>query len=634
MSEKQVRRAPWLIRTYAGFGDAAQSNERFRANLARGQEGLSVAFDLPTQNGYDADDPLAAGEVGGTGVSLCHIGDMRQLFEGIDLGRINTSMTINATAPWLFALYVARADELGVPREALRGTTQNDILKEFVGRGTYIFGPEPSLRLQTDLITFATQNVPKWNPMNACGYHYMESGATPAQEVAFAIANALMNLDRIRPKLSDSAFEAVVKRLSFFINSGIELVPEIAKVRSYAKLWPAIVEERYGISGVRWRAGCQVRSLTLTEQQPEVNIIRIAYEALPVVLSADARVRALQLPGFREAISLPDQGEQTLALRTQQVLAYETGIGKYGDIFEGSVIIEAETDKTMAQAREIIDELLEAGFEHSITLLSRRLTVGLVEQQAALKTGERVVVGVNAFLDPVDIAKAPKLSDDSAQRAASAERQIAALSEWRASRDKQAWASARAELLAAARGTDNILDASIAFAKAGGTTGEWTAVMTEAFGGRYQAPLGTDVQVHSYVEVPKAGRPIRFYLAKSGLDGHINAVKLLAWAGREAGMEVVYSGLQQPPAAIASAAVQEDADVIGVSILSGAHLHVARELLRELKERGAGDIPVVMGGIIPDEDAKALKEMGVAAVFTPKDNDVAAILQTVINLSL
>lgn len=633
MTEVKKRRAPWLIRTYAGFGDAAQSNARFRANLSRGQEGLSVAFDLPTQNGYDADDPLSAGEVGGTGVSVSHLGDMRQLFDGIDLGRINTSMTINATAPWLFALYVALADEMGVPRSALRGTTQNDILKEFVGRGTYIFGPEPSLRLQTDLITFATRHVPSWNPMNACGYHYMESGASPAEEVGFAIANALMTLDRIRPQLEDEAFADVVRRLSFFINSGIEWVPEIAKVRAYAKLWPAIIEENYGISGVRWRAGCQVRSLTLTEQQPEVNIIRIAYEAVPVVISAAARVRALQLPGFREAISLPDQGEQTLALRTQQVLAFETGIGEYEDIFEGSIVIERETERTMREARETIDEIRGSGFEQAITLLSRRLTVGLVEQQADVTSGERVVVGVNAFLDSVDVAKPPNLADDSSERQGSAERQIQAVRQWRAARDAQAWEAARTELVRVAREGTNVLEASIAFARAGGTTGEWTTAMTEAFGGRYQAPLGTDVQVGRPVKVPRASRPIRFFLAKSGLDGHVNAVKLLAWAGREAGMEVIYSGLQQPPAAIAAAAIQEDADVIGVSILSGAHLHVATELLRELRERDAEEIPVIMGGIIPDEDARTLREMGIAAVFTPKDNDLAGIVQTIIDVA-
>ena len=631
--DKARLRSPWLIRTYAGFGDAEASNQRFRENLSRGQEGLSVAFDLPTQNGYDADDAMSAGEVGGTGVAISHLGDMRVLFSGLDLGRINTSMTINATAPWLFSLYVALADELGVPRDQLRGTTQNDILKEMVGRGTYIFGPEPSLRLQTELVSFATQQVPKWNPMNACGYHYMESGASPAEEVGFAIGNALMTLDRIRETLSQEQFAEVVHRLSFFINSGIELVPEIAKVRAYAQLWPLIVKEEYGIDGVRWRAGCQVRSLTLTEQQPEVNIIRIAYQALPVVLSADARVRALQLPGFREAIGLPDQGEQTLALRTQQVLAFETRIGDYEDIFEGSVVIERETKRVIDEARAIIADLRGAGFEAAIGTVARRLTQGLVRSQSALEHGERVVVGVNAFLDPVDAMKDASHEDDQAAKAAGVARHLERLAAWRGERDAAAVAEAREGLLRVARDGGPVMEASIALARAGGTTGEWTQTLADAFGGRYQAPLGAEVQVERPLEVPKATKRVRLYLAKSGLDGHVNGVKLLAYACRQAGMEVIYSGLQQTPEAIAAASAQEDVDVIGVSILSGSHLHVAKHLLAALERREARDIPVVMGGIIPDQDAKALREMGIAAVFTPKDSDVSVLVETMLRLA-
>lgn len=629
MARRLDRRPPWIIRTYAGFGDPEQSNQRFRENLARGQTGLSVAFDLPTQCGYDADDELSAGEVGGTGVSICHLGDLERLLEGIDLGTINTSMTINATAPWLFALYVALADRRGVPREALSGTTQNDLLKEFVGRGTHVFAPAPSMRLATDLITFSAAEVPNWNPINACGYHYMESGASPAQEVGFAIGNALLLLDSIRPRLDDAAFRQVVARISFFVNSGIELVPEIVKMRAYSQLWTELCEREYGIAGMRFRAGCQVRSLTLTEQQPEVNIIRIAYQALPVTLSASSRVRALQLPGFREATGLPDQGEQTLALRTQQVLMYETGIADYPDIFEGSVVIEGETARTKAEALAVIERMREVGFERAIHYIAERLTEGLVTQTALLEAGDIVRVGVNAFMDPVGVAVSPDYVDDSRVRAEGAARQLERLAAHKASRDEAAVASAREHLRQVAASDENILPASIALALAGGTTGEWTKTLEDAFGGRYQAPLGIDVSVAKSVTVPRVTSPVRLFLAKGGLDGHVNAVKLLAYACRQAGMEVIYSGLQQTSEAIAAGAVQEGADVIGVSVLSGAHLHIAETLFAELAKRDASDIPVVMGGIIPDADAARLRDMGVAAVFTPKDGDIGAIVAAI-----
>lgn len=625
--------APWLIRTYAGFGDAAQTNERFRENLAKGQTGLSVAFDLPTQNGYDPDHPLAAGEVGGTGVAVSHLGDMRRLFEGLDLGRINTSMTINATAPWLYALYLAVADERGVPRTALRGTTQNDLLKEYVGRGTHIFEPNASLRLQTDLIAFAAAETPKWNPMNACGYHYMESGATPAEEIGFAVGNAMMVLDAVRPRVSEAQFATVVEQLSFFINSGIELVPEIAKVRAYAKLWPAICEEFYGLPGMKWRAGCQVRSLTLTEQVPEVNIVRIAYQSLPVVLSANARVRALQLPGFREATGLPDASEQALSLRTQQVLMYETGVTEYEDIFEGSIVVERETAKTVNAAREVALELRTQGFERSIGFIARRLTQNLVEASAALERGEQIRVGVNAFTGELNIARKPRYEDDSAERAVGAVRQVEGVAAWRAARDGAAVAAAREALEQAARSGANLVEASLLLAKAGGTTGEWTETLSRAFGGRYQAPIGSDVAAYRPLQLPVAGRPYRVFLAKSGLDGHVNAVKLLAYACRQAGMEVIYSGLQQTPEAIVAGAVQEGAEVVGISCLSGAHLHVAREVMAALARRGVTDLPVVMGGIIPDHDAEALRALGIAAVFTPKDSDVGQIVGSLIGLA-
>jgi (2R)-ethylmalonyl-CoA mutase len=626
------RRAPWIIRTYAGIGDAEQTNRRFRDNLGQGQRGLSVAFDLPTQNGYDADQPMAAGEVGGTGVSICHLGDMEALFHEIDIGKINTSMTINATAPWLYALYLALADRRGVDRRGLRGTTQNDLLKEFVARGTSVFDPTHSLRLTTDLITFAALETPEWNPINSCGYHYMESGASPAEEIAFAIGNALLILEAIRPSLPDDAFRKIVERISFFINSGIELVPEIAKLRAYSQLWTEYCHERYGVAA-RFRAGCQVRSLTLTEQQPEVNIIRIAYEALPVVLSASARVGALQLPGFREALGLPDEAEQVLALRTQQVLMYETGIADWEDIFEGSHVIERATEDIKADARTVIQQLEGLGYAAAIPWTASRLTAALVRWRQDLESGARTVVGVNAFPGEIGLLGGNGVSSASAGLTqAQVDARVRALSEWRAARDPAAVECALTELKEAARGGGNVLPASIALAQAGGTTGEWTAALEDVFGGRYQAPLGLDLgDFRPTLSIPRAQQPIRVLLAKSGLDGHVNAVKLLAIACRQAGMEVVYTGLKQTPEMIAATAVEEDVDLVGVSTLSGAHLWIAQELHRLLREAGRSDLPVVMGGIIPDADRAALAASGVRHVFTPKDGEVGPIVQTMID---
>src|SRR5579864_4107312 len=414
---KPRAREPWIIRTYAGFGDARQANRRFLENLSRGQRGLSIAFDLPTQNGYDPDAPVAAGEVGKAGVSICHWRDMEELLAGIDLGAINTSMTINATAPFLLALYLVVAEKRGVPWTELRGTTQNDMLKEFVARGTSIFHPETSFRISTELISFAVERVPNWNPINCCGYHYMESGAGPAEEIGYTFGNALMILDALRPLLSAAAFEQTVRRISFFINSGIELVPEICKVRAYFKLWRELCASEYGIDGVAFRAGCQVRSLTLTEQQPEVNIIRIAYEALPVVLSANSRVNALQLPGFREAMALPDQAEQLIGLRTQQVLMYETAIAGYEDIFDGSKVIERITAETAAQARAIAIRLREAGYVRAISIVSAELTRLLAERQRKLEAGEIVQVGVNAYTGEIGLAPHTNVVDSSADAA-------------------------------------------------------------------------------------------------------------------------------------------------------------------------------------------------------------------------
>src|SRR5271156_4835632 len=443
-------REPWIIRTYAGFGDARQANARFHQNLKSGQRGLSIAFDLPTQNGYDPDAPVAAGEVGKAGVSICHWQDMEALFDGIPLGQINTSMTINSTAPFLLALYLVVAEKHGVPWTELRGTTQNDLLKEFVARGTSIFDPELSLRLSTDLIKFAVERVPNWNPINCCGYHYMESGAGPVEEIGFAFGNALLILDSIRPKLDAAAFEQTVRRISFFINSGIELVPEICKIRAYFKLWRELCASEYGVHDVAFRAGCQVRSLTLTEPQPEVNIIRIAYEALPVVISADARVNALQLPGFREALSLPDQSEQTLSLRTQQVLMHETGLAGYGDIFEGSKVIEKLTAETATRAREVAIRLREAGYARAISIVSGELTRQLAERHRKVESGGIVQIGGNAFTGEVGLTPPPKRNADHAAQALKEKERIESIRQWRAARDQKAVAAAREALERAA----------------------------------------------------------------------------------------------------------------------------------------------------------------------------------------
>ncbi len=628
-------REPWIIRTYAGFGDARQANERFLANLKQGQRGLSIAFDLPTQNGYDPDAPVARGEVGEAGVSICHWQDMERLFEGIPLQSINTSMTINATAPFILALYLVVAEKHGVPWTELRGTTQNDLLKEFVARGTSIFHPELSFRLSTELIRFAVERVPNWNPINCCGYHYMESGAGPAEEIGYAFGNALLILDAIRPKLDVAAFAQTVRRISFFINSGIELVPEICKIRAYFKLWRELCATEYGVDDVAFRAGCQVRSLTLTEPQPEVNIIRIAYEALPVVLSADARVNALQLPGFREALALPDQSEQTLSLRTQQVLMYETGLAGYGDIFEGSKVIEKLTDETATRAREIAIRLREAGYSRAISIVSGELTRQLAERHRKVESGEIVQIGVNAFTGEVGLTPPPRQNSDHAGQVLKEKERIESIRKWRAARDQAAVAKAR-EALERAGANDGgigLVEATIDLARAGGTVGEWTDSLVRVGRGRYTPPiLETSVSVGA-LKVPVAKRKIRIALGKAGLDGHINAIKLLAHACMQAGMEVVLAGFKQTPEQMVATALEEDVDVIAISSLAGAHMSIARETIDLLKSRGAGEVALVMGGIIPEADRTALLELGVKAVFTPKDSNLAEIVGRIIAIA-
>jgi (2R)-ethylmalonyl-CoA mutase len=636
-TEKKARapREPWIIRTYAGFGDARQANERFLANLKQGQRGLSIAFDLPTQNGYDPDAPVARGEVGEAGVSICHWDDMERLFEGIPLQSINTSMTINATAPFLLALYLVIAEKHGVPWTELRGTTQNDLLKEFVARGTSIFHPELSFRLSTELIRFAVERVPNWNPINCCGYHYMESGAGPAEEIGYAFGNALMILDAIRPRLDAAAFEQTVRRISFFINSGIELVPEICKIRAYFKLWQELCATEYGVNDVAFRAGCQVRSLTLTERQPEVNIIRIAYEALPVVLSANARVNALQLPGFREALALPDQAEQTLSLRTQQVLMYETGLAGYGDIFEGSKVVEKLTAETAARAREIALRLREADYSRAISIVSGELTRQLAERHRKVESGEIVQIGVNAFTGEVGLTPPPKRNVDRDAQVVKEKERIESIKQWRAARDQKPVAAARESLerAAASDGESGLMEATIDLARAGGTVGEWTDSLVRVGRGRYTPPiLETSVGVGA-LKVPSATRKIRIALGKAGLDGHINAIKLLTHACMQAGMEVVLAGFKQTPEQMVATALEEDVDVLAISSLAGAHMSIARETIELLKSRHASDVALVMGGIIPEADRTALLALGVKAVFTPKDSNLGEIIGRIIAIA-
>ncbi len=625
-------REPWIIRTYAGFGDARDANRRFLRNLGEGQRGLSIAFDLPTQNGYDPDAPVASGEVGKAGVSICHWGDMVQLFDGIPLERINTSMTINATAPFILALYLVVAEKQKVPWTELRGTTQNDLMKEFVARGTSIFNPDLSFRISTEMIRFAVERVPNWNPINCCGYHYMESGAGPAEEIGYTFGNALMVLDALRPQVSAAAFEQTVRRISFFINSGLELVPEICKVRAYFKLWRDLCQEEYGIADVAFRAGCQVRSLTLTEQQPEINIIRIAYEALPVVISASARVNALQLPGFREAMALPDEAEQLIGLRTQQVLMYESGIGGYDDIFEGSRVIEKLTDETAAQARAIAMRLRELGYARAISIVSTELTRQLAERQRRLEAGEIVRIGVNALTGEVGLTP-PSREEDHRDYAELQRERVESLRKWRAGRDDTAVARARERLHRAAADATATMEPTLELARVGGTVGEWTATIERAAHGRYIPPILDRSAAVASLKVPAVGRRIRIALGKAGLDGHINAVKLLAHACMQAGMEVILAGFKQTPAQLVETALQEDAEVLAISSLAGAHMTIARETLALLERRGSQDVKLVMGGIIPERDRTQLLELGVRAVFTPKDSNLSAIIERIIEIS-
>jgi (2R)-ethylmalonyl-CoA mutase len=647
------RDRPWVIRTYSGHSSARASNALYRGNLAKGQTGLSVAFDLPTQTGYDADDVLARGEVGKVGVPVPHLGEMRTLFEGMPLEDMNTSMTINATAMWLIALYIALAEERGVDPKILAGTTQNDIVKEFLSRGTFIFGPEPSRRLTVDVITHTVKNMPRWNPINVCPYHLQEAGATPVQELAYGLATAVGVLDAVRDsgQVSPEDFPQVVGRISFFIDSGIRFVEEMCKMRAFTQLWDRICLERYGVEDEklrRFRYGVQVNSLGLTEAQPENNVQRIVLEMLGVTLSRDARARALQLPCWNEALGLPRSWDQQWSLRMQQVLAFESDLLEYGDLFEGSKVVEAKVEELSTAAWEELQWVLEGGgaFE-MIDEIKGRLVQSNAERLRNIESGETKVVGVNSFTETEPSPLTADLEGEShilvLDPAAEAE-QIALLEEWRRTRDGAAVEVALQRLRAAAATEENLMAATIELARAGGTVGEWATALREVFG-EYRAPTGVGgiaagvaedmlaVRSHVQTEARTLGGPPRILVGKPGLDGHSNGAEQIAVAARDAGMEVVYQGIRLTPAQIATAARDEDVDVVGLSILSGSHLELVPETIRLLRSMDV-DAPVVVGGIIPEADQIVLREAGVAGIYTPKDYRFAQIMAEVAELGL
>jgi ethylmalonyl-CoA mutase len=647
-----MRDEPWIFRTYAGHSTAPQSNELYRKNLAKGQTGLSVAFDLPTQTGYDSDHPLARGEVGKVGVPISHLGDMRTLFDGIPLGEMNTSMTINATAAWLLALYVALADERAVARTALQGTTQNDIIKEYLARGTYVYPPAASMRLVKDTVVFATREMPKWNPINVCSYHLQEAGATPAQEIAFALANAIAVLDAVRAsgEVTQGAFGEVVGRISFFVNAGLQFVTETCKMRAFVRLWDEITSARYGVRDPKqrmFRYGVQVNSLGLTEQQPENNVARIMIEMLAVTLSRNARARAVQLPAWNEALGLPRPWDQQWSLRMQQILAYETDLLDYGDIFDGSPEIAAKVAALEEEARQELAHIERLGGAVAAVeqgYMKQQLVESNTRRIEAIERGERIVVGVNRFVE-TETSPLAGAADAILTVSPQAEAdQIERLQAWRAARDGEAVAAALRELRASARDGRNIMPPSIACAKAAVTTGEWAFALREAFG-EYRAATGVGRAVRNdsagldelRAEVDrvsrKLGRRLTFLLGKPGLDGHSNGAEQIAARARDAGMAVIYQGIRLTPAEIVASARQEKAHVVGLSILSGSHLPLVKEVVARMQDAGLDDIPLVVGGIIPPEDASALKAAGVAAVYTPKDFQINRIMADLVRIA-
>jgi (2R)-ethylmalonyl-CoA mutase len=640
---------PWLMRTYAGHSDAKRSNELYRRNLAKGQTGLSVAFDLPTQTGYDPDHELARGEVGKVGVSIAHVGDMRTLLDGIPLDQMNTSMTINATAAWLLALYIAAADEQGVPEDKLQGTTQNDILKEYLSRGTYAFPPGPSMRLIADTIAYTVTHVPKWNPINICSYHLQEAGATPIQEIAYALSNAIAVLDAVRERVPKEQMGSVFGRISFFVNAGVRFIEEHAKLRVMASLWDEIGRDRYGVENEkqrRFRYGVQVNSLGLTEAQPENNVYRIALEALAVTLGRSARARAIQLPAWNEALGLPRPWDQQWSLRLQQILAYETDMLEYPDIFEGSKVMDALVAELRDGAREEMAHVAElGGAVDAVDYMKGALVESQRERWQAIEAGERTVVGMNRF---TSTEPSPLTADaDGGILVVDPEveaQQREAVERWRAERDQAAVDQALTELTRVARAeSENIMPATIAAARAGVTTGEWAQTLREEFG-EYRAPTGVgeaaavpseDVaELRDEVErVSEAlGRRLKFLVGKPGLDGHSNGAEQIAVRARDAGMDVVYEGIRLTPTQIATSAAQEGVHVVGLSILSGSHRELIPAVLEGLRDAGVEDVPVIVGGIIPEADAAWLRGAGVAAVYTPKDWDLNQMMRDIIAL--
>ncbi len=639
------RDEPWLMRTYSGHSSAQASNELYRTNLSKGQTGLSIAFDLPTQTGYDPDDKLARGEVGKVGVPVSHLGDMRTLLHSIPPAKMNTSMTINATAAWLLALYIANADEQGVASEALRGTTQNDIVKEYLSRGTFIFPPEASRRLIVDMVAWCAQHAPKWNPMNVCSYHLQEAGATPVQEIAYSLATAIGVLDAVRDsgQVEPEQFTQVFGSISFFVNAGIRFIEEICKMRAFTQLWDRIGLERYGVTDAkarRFRYGVQVNSLGLTEAQPENNVQRIVLEMLAVTLSKDARARSVQLPAWNEALGLPRPWDQQWSLRMQQVLAFETDLLEYGDIFEGSTVIEAKTSELCDAAwAELQDVLALGGAFQAVDELKGRLVRSMAERTRRIESGAQTVVGVNSYQET---AESPLGGEGNILVVDPAVEQhtIDQVDAWRAARDNAAVHEAIDALRVAAEGDENIMLASIRLARAGGTTGEWATTLRSVFG-EYRAPTGVGAAVGrrtnelaavaDYVRTIPGGPP-RFLVAKPGLDGHSNGAEQIAVAARDAGMEVVYSGIRLTPEQIAASARDEDPDVIGLSILSGSHLALVPDVLACLAAAGV-DAPVVVGGIIPQDDRDRLAAIGIARVYTPKDYELGRIMRDIAELA-
>ncbi|MBU2943706.1 protein meaA [Shimia thalassica] len=646
MSQTQKDR-PWLIRTYAGHSTAKASNELYRSNLAKGQTGLSVAFDLPTQTGYDSDHVLSRGEVGKVGVPVCHLGDMRTLFDQIPLEQMNTSMTINATAPWLLSLYIAAAEEQGADIKKLQGTVQNDLIKEYLSRGTYICPPKPSLKMIADVAEYCYTNVPKWNPMNVCSYHLQEAGATPEQELSFALATGIAVLDALKPRVPEEDFPALCGRISFFVNAGIRFVTEMCKMRAFVDLWDEILETRYGIEDAkyrRFRYGVQVNSLGLTEQQPENNVYRILIEMLAVTLSKKARARAVQLPAWNEALGLPRPWDQQWSMRMQQIMAYETDLLEYEDLFDGNPAVDKKVAALKEGARHELSTLESMGGAiGAIDHMKARLVESNADRLNRIEAGETVVVGVNKWQQG---EPSPLMTGDGGIMVvdpAVEQQQIDRLNEWRNERDNDAVRTALADLRAAAQAGENIMPASIAAAKVGVTTGEWAAQMRSVHG-EYRGPTGVsgspsnktegldDIRQAVDAASDRLGRRLKFVIGKPGLDGHSNGAEQIAFRARDCGMDISYDGIRLTPEEIVTSAFETKAHVVGLSILSGSHIPLVEELMTRMKEAGLSETPVIVGGIIPDDDAARLSAMGVARVYTPKDFELNTIMMDVVTL--